>query len=141
MLNALGNPFAPLSYMSYAVPPLPDNLETYNPSRDLRQLNGEEIVEIPFTVDPIAMVDKIRNSIGNNCALPGGVKVNQSKWSEKMLAAYPVMFPIYIAEYEYTSLDNEVRRFPLLLDAHDEVVSLTYTSTVKLGSLTPGRRL
>ena len=35
---------------------------------------------------------------------------------------YPLMFPIYVAEFEHTSGDD-IRRFNVVMDAHDEDVS------------------
>lgn len=119
-----GNPFAPMSYLSYAVPPLEHDLRPYEPSRDLHQLDGETIVEVPFTVNPLSMVGEIRKQIGRRTEILGGFKIDESKWKETLVAAYPVMFPIYIAEYEATLSEDNVRRFPVIMDAHGKTVSL-----------------
>ncbi|KAL1409969.1 hypothetical protein Q8F55_003968 [Vanrija albida] len=115
-----GNPFAPLSYLSYAVPQLEDELPTYDPSRDLNQLGeGYEIVPVPFTVSPFGMLDKIRREIGRNRTFHG-FRIDESKWKEQLLAAYPILFPIYIAEFEVNIEGQDKRTYQVILDAHDE---------------------
>ncbi|WOO79255.1 uncharacterized protein LOC62_02G002783 [Vanrija pseudolonga] len=115
-----GNPFAPLSYLSYAVPPLPDELPTYDPSRDLKQLgDGYDIVPVPFTVSPLGMLDKIRREIGRKRVF-NGIRVDESKWKEQLFAAYPLLFPMYIAEFEVNIEGKDKRTYQIIMDAHDE---------------------
>jgi hypothetical protein len=102
------------------VPPLLDGLDTYDPDRDLHQLKGVDIVEVPFNVSPFAMLEKIRRKVGTVSL--GGSRIDQTKWKETMVAAYPVMFPMYIAEFEHTRAEDEVRRYSVIMDAHDEKV-------------------
>ncbi|WRT70351.1 uncharacterized protein IL334_007349 [Kwoniella shivajii] len=114
-----GNPFAPLSYLSFAVPPLPDDLPQYNLSEDLTQLgDGFEVVPVPFTVSPLGLAKKVRKSIGKHKKWEN-VVIDESKWEDTMLAAYPIMFPIYIAEFEHDMGDDGVRSFNVIMDAHD----------------------
>lgn len=80
-----GNPFAPLSYLSYAVPPLGDDLPTYDRGRDLNQLPGHDIVEVPFTVDPIRFAEKLKDRVGRTEL--DGVSIDASKWKEVMVSA------------------------------------------------------
>ncbi|WWD19509.1 hypothetical protein CI109_103970 [Kwoniella shandongensis] len=115
-----GNPFAPLSYLSFAVPPLPDDLPTYDPASDLTQLgDGYEVVPVPFTVSPLGLAKKIRDMIGGRKNWEN-VVLDQSKFQEKLLACYPIMFPIYIAEFEHDMGDEGKRSFNVIMDAHDE---------------------
>lgn len=82
----IGNPFAPLSYLSFAVPPLPDDLPTYNPSKHLRQLedDGLEIVPVPFTVSPLGLGKLIRSRIGQLTRWEN-LKIDESKFKETMV--------------------------------------------------------
>ncbi|WWC91582.1 uncharacterized protein L201_006528 [Kwoniella dendrophila CBS 6074] len=116
-----GNPFAPLSYLSFAVPPLPDDLPQYNLSEDLTQLgDGFDVVPVPFTVSPLGLAKKIREEIGSYSRWEN-VIIDEKKWEETMLAAYPIMFPIYIAEFEHDlGGDEGIRSFNVIMDAHDE---------------------
>ncbi|WVO12489.1 hypothetical protein L204_100089 [Cryptococcus depauperatus] len=116
-----GNPFAPLSYLSFAVPPLPDNLPAYNPSKDLRQLenDGLEVVPVPFTVSPLGLLRRIRKSIGKRSEWENLI-ANESKFKETLVACYPIMFPVYIAEFEYEQGEGERRLITVVMDAHDE---------------------
>ncbi|WVW86024.1 hypothetical protein I302_108062 [Kwoniella bestiolae CBS 10118] len=115
-----GNPFAPLSYLSFAVPPLPDDLPQYNLAEDLTQLgDGFDVVPVPFTVSPLGLAKKLRKTIGTRQKWEN-VTIDESKWEEIMLAAYPIMFPIYIAEFEHDLGDDGVRSFNVIMDAHDD---------------------
>lgn len=65
-----------------------------------------------------------------------GLKIDEGKWKETMvcprassgpwlmeqLAAYPIMFPIYLAEFEHTSKDEGRRSYTVVMDAHDPSV-------------------
>ncbi|KAK4689355.1 hypothetical protein P7C73_g748, partial [Tremellales sp. Uapishka_1] len=80
-----GNPFAPLSYISYAIPPLVDELDTYDPQRDLTQLGeGFEVVPVPFTASPLGVIGKLRKMIGRRSDWEG-LKIDESKWKETMV--------------------------------------------------------
>ncbi|WWC71888.1 uncharacterized protein I206_105847 [Kwoniella pini CBS 10737] len=115
-----GNPFAPLSYLSFAVPPLPDDLPQYNLAEDLTQLgDGFEVVPVPFTVSPLGLAKKIRKTIGSNKRWEN-ISIDESKWEETLLAAYPIMFPIYIAEFEHDLGDDGKRTYNVIMDAHDD---------------------
>ncbi|RSH91720.1 hypothetical protein EHS25_009089 [Saitozyma podzolica] len=116
-----GNAFAPLSYLSYAVPPLPDDLPRYNPTKHLRQLGDDtEIVAVPFTVSPMAVIKRIRYLVGRRTW--EGIGLDERDWNETMVACYPLFFPIYLAQFEHTLGDNH-RVFTVVLDAHDENVN------------------
>ncbi|ADV24177.1 hypothetical protein I315_06137 [Cryptococcus gattii Ru294] len=116
-----GNPFAPLSYLSFAVPPLPDDLPTYNPSKHLRQLedDGLDIVPVPFTVSPLGLSKLIRSRIGQSTRWEN-LKIDESKFKETMVACYPLLLPIYLAEFEYDQGEDGKRQFTIVMDAHDD---------------------
>ena len=40
----------------------------------------------------------------------------------KQVACYPIMFPIYIADFEYEAGEGEMRSMNIVMDAHDENV-------------------
>lgn len=80
-----GNPFAPLSYLSFAVPPLEDHLEPYRPDTDLKQLGeGFEVVPVPFTVSPIGLLDRVRSEVGSRQTYQG-IKFDERQWKEKLV--------------------------------------------------------
>lgn len=81
-----GNPFAPLSYLSFSVPPLADDLQPYNPDRDLQQLGeGFEVVPVPFTVTPLGILERLRTEIGKRTTWHG-VRFDESKWAEQLVS-------------------------------------------------------
>lgn len=151
----LGNPFVPLSYLSFATQELPDDLPEYSPSSDLKQLgDGFDVVPIPFTVSPLGLLKKLRNMVGKSTEWKG-LTLEEAKWRETMVrcvdkllplsrlylmahqvACYPIMFPIYIAQFEHRQPDEETRSFTIVLDAHKKEVSLTSSRRYKTASLT-----
>lgn len=83
--TTLGNPFAPLSYLSFSVPPLPDDLQSYQPDTDLIQLGeGFEVVPVPFTVSPLGLLDRLREEVGRRTTW-NGVRFDESKWTEQLV--------------------------------------------------------
>ncbi|EIW71792.1 hypothetical protein TREMEDRAFT_67961 [Tremella mesenterica DSM 1558] len=112
-----GNPFAPLSYLSFAIPPLPAELSEYNPEEDLKQLGeGNEVVEVPFTVSPLGLLKRLRQVVGRTTW--EGFRIDQSKWKDTLFAAYPIMFPLFIGQFEHKWKDD-VRTYSVIMDAHD----------------------
>jgi len=82
-----GNSFAPLSYLSFSVPPLEADLPQYNPAADLKQLGeGFNIVQVPFSASPMGLAKLIRDSVG---AKPesGGVVFDTESWKEKIVCS------------------------------------------------------
>lgn len=78
-----GHSFAPLSYISYAIPPLQTPLPTYNPAKDLRQLGeGFDIVPVPFEISPVDVVDRIRKEIGRRTEWEGW-RIDERDWKEE----------------------------------------------------------
>lgn len=127
-----------MSYLSFAVPPLEDHLQPYRPETDLNQLGeGFEVVPVPFTVSPVGLLERLRSEIGKRATWEG-VKFNETLWQEKLvsqsiitlscaepqLAMYPIMFPIYIAEFEHKT-EARTWKYQVVMDAHDEKVSLS----------------
>lgn len=87
LTSTSGNAFAPLSYLSYAVPPLPDDLPRYNPTKHLRQLGDDtEIVAVPFTVSPMAVIKRIRYLVGRRTW--EGIRLDERDWQETMVRRY-----------------------------------------------------
>lgn len=84
-LTSLGNPFAPLSYLSYATQRIPDGLSAYDPSTDHSQLGeGYDVVPIPFTVSPLGLIKKIRSIVGTRREWHG-LTLEEEKWKEVMV--------------------------------------------------------
>lgn len=80
-----GNPFAPLSYLSYGTQVIPDDLAPYDPSTDLIQLGeGFDVVPIPFTVSPLGLLKKIRSIVGKRREWEGLI-LEPDKWKDVMV--------------------------------------------------------
>lgn len=82
----IGNAFAPLSYLSFGVHSIPDDIPLYDP-KDLSQLGkGYEIAAVPFTVSPFAVTEKIRRMIGKKGKADTITSVDESSWKEVMVS-------------------------------------------------------
>lgn len=120
-----GNAFSPLCLLSYAVGTLPSSLPTYDPTIHLKQLGDLETINpVPFTVQPWTLLESLREKLGDDVRWDDveGVVDAKKDWREVMLAAYPIMAPIYIAEYSYKSEDKPTpRRITVVMDGSQEI--------------------
>lgn len=73
-------------------------------------------------MNPFELLERARRRIGSNTVVDG-VRIDERKWKETMVAAYPIMFPLYVAEFAYVPEEGETRRYTVVMDAHDENVS------------------
>lgn len=80
-----GNPYAPLSYISFSIPPLEEDLRTYDPYRDLRQLGDTDIIPVDFTVDPFATLEKLKREIKRKQPF-SGMRVDPDKWTQSIVS-------------------------------------------------------
>lgn len=78
-------------------------------------------MQVPFNVPPFALIDLARKAIGRSAQL-GPFSLDPTKWKETMAAAYPIMFPIWIAEFEQDLGDEGKPSFTMILDGHVEDV-------------------
>jgi hypothetical protein len=75
-----GNPFSPISLLDFTEPDLQDELLTWDPSQDLKQLESEgmEIQSVPFAVDPIKALEHVKRQVGRHVRL-GDLKVDMNR--------------------------------------------------------------
>ncbi|EMD34074.1 hypothetical protein CERSUDRAFT_97999 [Gelatoporia subvermispora B] len=66
----------------------------------LRVQNGEEIVCQPFTLSPLALQDAARSLSLKQAQISEGFRLDPSSVNFHMLAAYPVLIPVWLAQYE-----------------------------------------
>jgi len=87
--ECIGNSFAPLSYISYATQPIPDDLLVFEPGKELSQLGeGYEVIPIPFTVSPLGLLKKVRSIVGSRRDWRG-LLLDEPKWQEVMVRRCP----------------------------------------------------
>lgn len=128
---------------------MPKNeLKEYNPREDLNQFgSGYEIIEVPFNVSPFGVLDSARRKVGHNCHV-NDMRIDERDWKTNLAAAYPVMVPIYVAEFEFTpdSSDESSYSYRVVMHAGEEQVRvdpvwtalLTGDSAVRMLNQLPG---
>ncbi|KAG6820942.1 hypothetical protein H0H93_009178 [Arthromyces matolae] len=85
-------------------------------TQELEKQHGVEIPCLPYTISPFAAFDFIRSETGD-IQLEDDISVVPSSLDVTMFAAYPVLFPLYLARYQYPFLGEE-RTITFFLEAH-----------------------
>ncbi|WVQ84913.1 hypothetical protein IAT38_007076 [Cryptococcus sp. DSM 104549] len=114
-----GNAFAPLSYLSH-VSPIENMLDAYVPEYNLTQLKSKydmDVVPIPFTVSPVGLAKHLRKVAAKQNNREDSI-ADEAQWKEVMLACYPILFPMYIAEFTYDDKETGQRTIPVIVEAH-----------------------
>ncbi|OCH95396.1 hypothetical protein OBBRIDRAFT_788281 [Obba rivulosa] len=89
----------PLSRISLNCDALTNN-DTVPWSDHLSVQNGEHIICQPFTVAPLALRDAARSLSLKQAQITEGFRLDPSSVDVQMLAAYPVLIPVWLAQYE-----------------------------------------
>jgi len=92
-------------------------------SDDLRTQRGTEILCLPFTLTPFRIVDLLRSLPQQQASPHKSLRLYPSSLKESMLAAFPILVPIYLAQYQvYTASKADAITFTAILEAHDKRV-------------------
>ncbi|KAH7927934.1 hypothetical protein BV22DRAFT_1193229 [Leucogyrophana mollusca] len=69
-------------------------------SQSLTKQHGSDILCLPYTTSPFSLLDKARNLSFKQATIHDGVRFDPSSVKPNLFAAYPVLMPLYIAQYE-----------------------------------------
>ncbi|RDX57285.1 hypothetical protein OH76DRAFT_1467772 [Lentinus brumalis] len=67
-------------------------------SEDMRQHHGDEVLCLPFTMSPFRLTEACRG-LSMADAMLDLLRFEPSSLRETMMAAYPVLFPVYLAQF------------------------------------------
>ncbi|KAI0925761.1 hypothetical protein AcW1_008106 [Taiwanofungus camphoratus] len=112
--------FEPLSRISFNSPAL-NTRGHVRFSDDLLTQRGSDILCLPFTHTPFALVDAARSLSYQQATISERFRFDPSTVRANMLAAYPVLVPIYLAQYDsHLELidDENLQSFTFILEAH-----------------------
>ncbi|KAG5720236.1 hypothetical protein E4T56_gene3323 [Termitomyces sp. T112] len=98
-----GSDFRVLSWVSYRFDGGPDPVPF---TEELTRQHGVDVTCIPYTISPFAAFDFVQ-SVTDPVQLHENVSFVPSSIHTGMFAAYPVLFPLYLAQYEYPFPGNE----------------------------------
>ncbi|KAG6842289.1 hypothetical protein C0991_010577 [Blastosporella zonata] len=111
----IGSDFRVLSWVSYGSD---SSLDTTVPfTEDLKHQHGVDVTCIPYTISPFAglsMADAATESI----LLKNDLSMVPKSIDTHLFAAYPVLFPLYLAQYEYPVPGKE-RLVTLFIEASE----------------------
>lgn len=96
-----GCDFRVLSWVSYTSQAL-DHIEPVPFTEDLEVQYGTEVTCMPYTISPLSALD-IAHSTYGGVELAEDLRFAPKSVKTNMISAYPVLFPLYLAQYEFPS--------------------------------------
>ncbi|KAG5644382.1 hypothetical protein DXG03_008610 [Asterophora parasitica] len=82
----------------------PKEIDTVDPvpfTKDLEVQHGMEISCLPFTISPFAGLDLAKSMSSRDATIDeDGLRFDPKSLKTNLVAAYPVLFPLYLAQYQ-----------------------------------------
>ncbi|CDO78182.1 hypothetical protein BN946_scf184797.g8 [Trametes cinnabarina] len=94
--------YSPLSNLSFMTPMAlnADKLMAVPWSEDLRRHDGHDVLCLPFSVTPFHVPDVVRSLSMADANIANTLRFEPGSFKDTFLAAYPVLIPGYLAQYE-----------------------------------------
>ncbi|KAI0649091.1 hypothetical protein C8Q79DRAFT_998966 [Trametes meyenii] len=102
-ITLIGFVYVPLSSMSLMTPQLIDT-PAVPWSEELRRHDGDDILCLPYSLTPFRLPDVARSLSMADANVSNILRFEPSTVKETMMAAYPVLIPIYLAQYKVEAL-------------------------------------
>ncbi|KAF8071981.1 hypothetical protein FPV67DRAFT_1483379 [Lyophyllum atratum] len=111
-----GSDFQVLSWVSYFSQRYQGEAVPF--TKELEVQHGTEVTCLPYTISPFAALDLVR-SLSYRDATFQDIRVSPKSINTHLLAAYPVLFPLYLAQYEFRipARDGKPRLMTLFIEA------------------------
>jgi hypothetical protein len=122
-------PIAHLPFLNAEIPPENRRLRPFDPLA-FKKFDGHDITVLPYDLTPILLPGRVPKTSAADQKLADDVRVDLSKASFPLHAAYPVYVPLWLAEFE--ELGGERRRVTgaLLCTKVDSTPLVSNTSLV-----------
>ncbi|KAI0833495.1 hypothetical protein BC628DRAFT_1308651 [Trametes gibbosa] len=91
--------YKPLSNLSL-VPPELYYTKPVQWSEDMRKHEGEDVLCLPFNMDPFRVPEAIRSLSEAHTQVADVLRFEPSSVKGNMMAAYPILVPVYLAQYK-----------------------------------------
>ncbi|KAI1796835.1 hypothetical protein LXA43DRAFT_984722 [Ganoderma leucocontextum] len=97
--------FPPLSVKNL-VPPHMLGVDPVPWSEELRKNSGEDVLCLPFSVTPFPLIEAVRSISLADSNIGNVLRFEPSSVENSMMAAYPVLLPVYIAQFNVNTVVN-----------------------------------
>ncbi|KAF5381989.1 hypothetical protein D9615_004327 [Tricholomella constricta] len=111
-----GSDFRVLSWVSYFSRQL--NIDPVPFTKDLEVQHGVEVSCLPYTISPFSALDMAHSMSYRDAIIGDDLRVSPKSITTNLLAAYPVLFPLYLAQYESPS-PGEQKMVTLFIEAFE----------------------
>ncbi|KAF8149983.1 hypothetical protein B0H34DRAFT_731983 [Crassisporium funariophilum] len=81
---------------------------------------GEEVQCIPFTTSPLALDAVAASSSYRAATVNQELKFSPGSVKATMFSAYPLLIPLYLAQYEIRSMEGPAKTMTFFVEAHKE---------------------
>ncbi|KDR76210.1 hypothetical protein GALMADRAFT_156320 [Galerina marginata CBS 339.88] len=101
----------------------PRELDTVEPepfAEPLLTQHGEEVQCIPFTTSPFSILDIAASSKDSSWSITRDLQVSPSSLKTSLFSAYPVLLPLYLAQYKVESTETSQDSVTFLIQAHSD---------------------
>ncbi|KAG6908329.1 hypothetical protein DXG01_005240 [Tephrocybe rancida] len=113
--SRIGSDFQVLSWVSYRSDEIITTEKTVPFTESLKHQHGVDVTCLPYTISPFAALG-LAHSTTDPIRLGDDVSIAPKTLDSDMFAAYPVLFPLYLAQYEYP-LPGKERLVTLFIEA------------------------
>ncbi|KAM5535917.1 hypothetical protein V8D89_010357 [Ganoderma adspersum] len=100
-----GYVYPPLSVKNL-MPPSMLGVDPVPWSEELRKNSGEDVLCLPFSLTPFSLIEAVRSMSLADANISKVLRFEPSSVESSMMAAYPVLLPIYLAQFDVNTVVN-----------------------------------
>ncbi|TFK72903.1 hypothetical protein BDN72DRAFT_791692 [Pluteus cervinus] len=71
-------------------------------TKDLEHQFGADVISIPYNISPFTLLEVARSLSYADCTIEEDFRFNPSSVKTNLFAAYPILIPLYLAQYSFT---------------------------------------
>jgi len=124
-----GFSYAPLSTLSFTQPSMISLAVPF--SEDLKTQHGLDVMCIPYTISPLSLPEAANSLFRSRAKIGDIATFEPDSLSFKLLSAYPVLIPVYLAQYEIPFGRQGPVQLTTIMQAHSQD-GLTYVDVASL---------
>jgi len=87
-------------------------------SEDLKRQHGLDVMCMPYTLSPLSLPEAARSLFRSRAKISDVATFEPDSLSFKLLSAYPVLLPVYVAQYEIPFGKREPVQLTTIIQAH-----------------------
>ncbi|KDR76211.1 hypothetical protein GALMADRAFT_247474 [Galerina marginata CBS 339.88] len=97
-----------------------DSVEPMPFTESLLRQYGEDVQCIPFSISPFSVLDVPASSTNSSWSITQDIKVVPSSIKPNLFSAYPVLLPLYIAQYKVEEPESGQDTVTVFIRAHEK---------------------